>query len=348
MKEIADEVLAELQAGHDFALVRLVAEQGSTPRRAGAEMLVRRDGSIAGTIGGGLLEAAMMRKAGEAIAAKRSEVTSMGLRGTDVDSPDEMICGGAAQVLIAYVAPGDPVLAEVCAAVRAAAAAKRRAKLFTVLPVVVGEPVEFCLLADDDTLIGARFGEPASLRKAVGKINVHGSARLADGREVLVEALDAPSTAIICGAGHVGRALAPVVARAGWRTVVLDDREEFADPRLFPGAEVVLLKSFEGALTRVAVDEQCYVVIVTRGHTHDMTVLQQALGTPARYVGLMASRTKRKRIADTLREGGFNDEALARVHSPVGLQIGAETPAESRHQHRRRDDPGAGGQGRLA
>ena len=85
MKEIADEVLAELQAGHDFALVRLVAEQGSTPRRAGAEMLVRRDGSIAGTIGGGLLEAAMMGKAGEAIAAGRSEVTSMGLRGTDVE-----------------------------------------------------------------------------------------------------------------------------------------------------------------------------------------------------------------------------------------------------------------------
>jgi xanthine dehydrogenase accessory factor len=328
MKEIAAEVMTELQAGHDFALVRLVAEQGSTPRRAGAEMLVRRDGSIAGTIGGGLLEAAMMRKAGEALDAKRSEVTSMGLRGTDVASPDEMICGGAAQVLIAYVAPGDPVLAEVCVAVREAAAAKRRAKLFTVLPVVVGEPVEFCLLGDDDTLIGAQLGEPASLRKAVGKIAVHGSARLADGREVLVEALELPATAIICGAGHVGRALAPVAARAGWRTVVLDDREEFADPRLFPGTEVVLLSSFEGALSRVAVDEHSYVVIVTRGHTHDMIVLEQALRTPARYVGLMASRTKRKRIADSLREVGFNDEALARVHSPVGLQIGAETPAE--------------------
>lgn len=328
MKEITDEVLAELQAGHDFALVRLVAEQGSTPRRAGAEMLVRRDGSIAGTIGGGLLEATMMRQAGEVLESGRSEVTSMGLRGTDVGSADEMICGGAAQVLIAYVAPGDAVLAEVCAALREAASAKRRAWLFTVLPVVVGAPVEFCLLVGDDTLVGARPCESTTLRKAVGKIAVHGTTRLPDGREVLVEPLEPPCTAIICGAGHVGRALAPVTARAGWRTVVLDDREEFADPQLFPGAQVVLLSSFDGALSRLAVDEQSYVVIVTRGHTHDMNVLEQALRTPARYVGLMASRTKRKRIADGLLEAGFDEEALARVHSPVGLQIGAETPAE--------------------
>ena len=78
----------------------------------------------------------------------------------------------------------------------------------------------------------------------------------------------------------------------------------------------------------MAVDEQSYIVIVTRGHTHDMNVLEQALRTPARYVGLMASRTKRKRIADGLRDAGLGEADLARVHSPIGLAIGAETPAE--------------------
>ncbi len=327
MREIVDEVLSELRAERAFALVRLVADRGSTPRQAGAEMLVRADGSIAGTIGGGLLEAAMMGKAAEVIAAGRSELTGMRLRGADLDSPDEMVCGGDAEVLVAYVAAGDRALAEVCAALREAAAAKRRAWLFTLLRPGEGA-VEYCLLGDDDALVGAQTCEPAALRKAVGKIAVHGTTKLPDGREVFVEALDPPATAIICGAGHVGHAVAPVAARAGWRVVVLDDREEFANPARFPGAEVVLLRSFDDALSRVAVDEHSYVVIVTRGHTHDMTVLEQALRTPARYVGLMASRTKRQRIADGLRAAGLDGADLDRVHSPIGLSIGAETPAE--------------------
>jgi xanthine dehydrogenase accessory factor len=239
-----------------------------------------------------------------------------------------MICGGSADVLIAYVPAGDPVLTEVCTALREAAAGQRRAWLFTVLPAGAGGAVEHCLLRDDDTIVGVRPCEPARLRTAVGKIAVHGTTKLPDGREVLVETLDPPVTIIICGAGHVGRALAPVAALAGWRTVVLDDREEFANPQRFPGAQIVLLSSFDGALSRVAVDDQSYIVIVTRGHTHDMNVLEQALRTPARYVGLMASRTKRKRITDHLREAGFGDDDLARVHSPIGLAIGAETPAE--------------------
>ena len=327
MREIVDEVLSELRTGRAFALVRLVAERGSTPRQAGAEMLVRADGSIAGTIGGGLLEANMMGRAVEVIATGRSELTSMRLRGADLDSPDEMVCGGDADVLVTSVAPGDGELAQVCMALREAAAAKRRAWLFTLLRPDEGT-VEFCLLDEDDAIAGAQTCAPADLRRAVGKIAVHGTTSLPDGRSVLVEALDPPVTAIICGAGHVGCAVAPVAARAGWRVVVLDDREEFADPARFPGAQVVLLRSFDDALSRVAVDDHSYVVIVTRGHTHDMTVLEQALRTPAPYVGLMSSRTKGRKIAEALRAKGFGGDDIARVHLPIGLPIGAETPAE--------------------
>ena len=158
-------------------LVRLVAEQGSTPRRAGAEMLVRRDGSIAGTIGGGLLEAAMMRKAAEAFERQRSEVTSMGLRGIDVDSPDEMICGGAAKVLIAYVAPGDPVLAEVCVAARAAAAASAAPSCSPRCRSAVRRARRVLPAGRRRRLSARGSASPRTLRKAVGKIAVHGSAR---------------------------------------------------------------------------------------------------------------------------------------------------------------------------
>ena len=332
MKEILDETLRLLEGGQDFALVKLAADRGSTPRAAGAEMLVRRDGSIAGTIGGGLLELTMMKAARQVLEERRSRVTDMGLTGTDVESEEKMICGGAAEVLITYVPPGDPVLLEVCRAARAALAAQRRAWLFTILPAGEGDAdegvaVEYCLLGDDDCVAGARPCGPGALRTTVGKIAVHGSSKLPDGRTVLVEPLEPAATVVICGGGHVGQALAPVALNAGFRVVVIDDREEFANPQRFPGATVVLAP-IEGALARAGVAEHSYVVIVTRGHVHDMDVLGQALRTPARYIGLMASRGKRARIWSALKDAGSSEEDLARVHSPIGLEIGAETPAE--------------------
>ena len=332
MREILDETLQLLESGQDFALVKLAADRGSTPRAAGAEMLVRRDGSIAGTIGGGLLELTMMTAARAALEERRSRVTDMGLTGTDVSSEDKMICGGSAEVLVTYVPPGDPALLEVCRAFRAAQAAQRRAWLFTILPAgesdaAEGVAVQYCLLGDDDSVAGAHPCEPGDLRATVGKIAVHGSTKLPDGRAVLVEPLEPAATVIICGGGHVGQALAPVALAAGFRVVVIDDREEFANPQRFPGATVVLAP-FAGALARAGAMEHTYVVIVTRGHVHDIDVLEQALRTPARYVGLMASRGKRARIWSALQEAGFGDDDLARVHSPIGLEIGAETPAE--------------------
>ena len=327
MKEILDEVLALLDSGEDFALVKLIGDRGSTPRAAGAEMLVRRDGSIAGTIGGGLLELTMMREAAGVLETRRTRVVDLRLAGTDLKTEEEMVCGGSAEVLITYVPPGDAELREVVAAVKATRAARRRAWMFTVQPPEDGGDVEFCLLGDDGELVGARPSEPKVLRTAVGKIAVHGSTTLPDGRGVLVEQVEVPAKAVICGGGHVARAVAPAALAAEFAVTVLDDREEFADPRRFPGAKVVL-GAFDGALERLSIDASSYVVIVTRGHVHDMDVLVQALRTPARYVGVMASRSKRARMVAALREAGLGEDALARVHSPIGLDIGAETPAE--------------------
>ena len=180
-----------------------------------------------------------------------------------------------------------------------------------------------------------RAARPKALRTAVGKIAVHGFTRLPDGHDAVVEQVQAPAAAIICGGGHVARAVAPAALAAEFAVTVLDDREEFADPRRFPGAKVVL-GSFDGALERLGLDDASYVVIVTRGHTHDIDVLAQALRTPARYIGLMASRSKRARIVEALREAGLGEDTLARVHSPIGLDIGAEIPPSWRSASSRR------------
>jgi xanthine dehydrogenase accessory factor len=136
-------------------------------------------------------------------------------------------------------------------------------------------------------------------------------------------------TALIFGAGHVGRSLAPVLSSVEFRTVVLDDRQEFASRERFGSVdEIIHLDSFEEAFRGVTVDERSYIIIVTRGHLHDRTVLTQALRTKAAYIGLIGSRTKRDLTFRALLDEGFAKEDLERIHSPIGLSIRAETPAE--------------------
>jgi xanthine dehydrogenase accessory factor len=325
MYEILDETLKLLEAGRPFALVTLLADQGSTPRAAGAEMLVREDGSIAGSIGGGLLEHTLMQAAALALDERRSRRMSVDLNGADLRSSDKMVCGGSAEVLITFVPEGDAELLGVCSALRGARDAGRRSWYVTV-PALDASAVEHCVL-DDQGLAGAAVCDAAALRDLTAAAEPRGTAALTDGRAAVLERVDPPALAVVCGAGHVGTEVAPLLARLGFRVVVVDDREEFASPERFPDA-LVALRPFAGALAAVGVDERAFVVIVTRGHVHDMDVLEQALRLGARYVGLMASRSKRARMQAALREAGLHDEAVARIHSPIGLSIGAETPAE--------------------
>ncbi len=340
MQEILDDVIAELEAGRPFALVTLVADLGSTPRAAGAEMLVREDGSIAGTIGGGLLEHTMTRAAERALAERSSRRERLDLDGTDLGSADQMVCGGAAEVLVAYVPPGDAELTAACGLLRAARGAGRRGWLVTA-PAATADGaaaaaaaraastgrVEHCALTESGEMAGAPVCGAAELRRLTAAAALHGTATLPGGRVAIVERVEPPAPAVVCGAGHVGQALAPLLAGLGFRVVVIDDRAEFASRERFPHAEL-LVRPFEGALEAAGVDDRAYVVIVTRGHVHDLDVLGQALRLGARYVGLMGSRSKGARMLAALREAGVSDEAIARVHTPIGLAIGAETPAE--------------------
>ena len=326
MYEILDETLKLLHAGHPFALLTLLADRGSTPRAAGAEMLMREDGSIAGSIGGGLLEHTMMQAAAAALVERRSRRMSADLSGADLRSAEKMVCGGSAEVLITFVPEGDGELLAACAALREARDAGRRAWFVTV-PAGDAASVEHCVLDEDGCLTGASVCEATALRGLTAAAELHGTATLPGGRTAVLERVDPPALAVVCGAGHVGTEVAPLLARLGFRVVVVDDRDEFASPERFPEARVAVLP-FTGALAAVGVDERAFVVIVTRGHVHDMDVLEQALRLRARYIGLMASRSKRARMDAALREAGYNERAIARIHSPIGLAIGAETPAE--------------------
>ncbi len=144
---------------------------------------------------------------------------------------------------------------------------------------------------------------------------------------MFVESLVSPGVVYLIGAGHVALATAHLASFAGFDVVVMDDRSEYANQDRFPAAQKVLvLPSFDGCLRDLSSND--YVVIVTRGHIYDRDVLAQALRTKAGYIGMIGSRKKRNVIYDSLREDGFSDLDLKRVHSPIGLSIGAETPNE--------------------
>ena len=130
------------------------------------------------------------------------------------------------------------------------------------------------------------------------------------------------------GGGHVSRALVPVIASVGFRPVVYDDRSEFADPALFPQAVGAIHGSFEELSKHITVTADDYVVIMTRGHQADYEVLTQVLRSGAKYIGCIGSRRKLALCREKLLENGFTAEEYARVHAPIGLAIGAETPEE--------------------
>lgn len=151
-------------------------------------------------------------------------------------------------------------------------------------------------------------------------------------RRVLVSPADIPlveaGRVFIFGGGHVAQALVPALAAVDFRCAVLEDRADFCLRELFPGAEEVRHIDMARALEEVPITSEDYVVIMTRGHRDDLLLQEQVLRTPARYIGVIGSRRKKAALFAQLRERGFTDADLERITTPIGLSIGAETPAE--------------------
>ena len=148
------------------------------------------------------------------------------------------------------------------------------------------------------------------------------------GRTYYCETLVRAGRVFIFGGGHVAQALVPALTAVDFRCVVLEDRAEFCKPELFPGVEETRLIDNERVLNFVDITENDYVAVMTRGHSFDQSIQAQILKTPARYIGVIGSRKKTAKVFANLRELGFTDADFSRITTPIGLDIGAETPAE--------------------
>lgn len=320
MKELFEALRSALDRGEGAVLCTIVASSGSAPRGAGAKMAVFADGGSRGTIGGGAVEA---RSQGYALDLLRSGGESL-VHAFDL-TPNEvqdigMICGG--KVTVAFQVLRAAALPAVEAVLETLDRPEEDAWLIT--------PVEEGLaggLGLYDGAHGPRFAVPLSPEALRPLLRSRGVLRK-EAPACYVEPLVQAGVVYLFGGGHVGRELCPVLAHVGFRVVLFDDRPQAALPQRFPQASRVILGDYRRIFDHITVTDRDYVVIMTPGHQSDFEVLSQVLTTPASYVGCIGSRRKAAAARERLAGLGFSPAELDRVHSPIGLPIGGETPAE--------------------
>jgi len=146
--------------------------------------------------------------------------------------------------------------------------------------------------------------------------------------DVFIDVIAPQRTLLLIGAGHVAVPLAELAPLLGFRTVVFDDRAEYANRDRFPQAEEILVEDFAAGLSALDITPSTWIVIASRSHESDAAALRAVVESPAAYIGLLGSRRKVSLIFKALREAGVGEEQLTRVYAPVGLDLGAETPEE--------------------
>ena len=311
MYSLLSRLLHEMEERRPAVLVSIAAENGSAPRGVGSQMLVNETGRISGTIGGGRLEKRSEETALALIAERRSLMKHFGLDLSGGPDSLGMACGGDVTVLFQFIPWDDGAWWELACAATEALRENRPGWL--VLRTDGGTPA--LLDGTGAAVLGtAPAGAPPVRAALLG--------------DRLCLPLPVGARVVIFGAGHIARALAPLLRTINFRPVVFDDRPEYADPAAFPEAEAVICGDFRNIQASIDVTPEDYVVIMTSGHLHDLEAEEQMLRRKTAYVGVIGSRSKIAYVSQRLREAGISEDAIASVHTPIGTPIRAVTPEE--------------------
>ncbi len=240
MLEIYQELVNITSTGERAVLATIIYSHGSTPRKAGAKMLIKEDGTIIGTIGGGGTEHKIRQKVVEVMKSGQPQIVHFDLSGKE--EALQMLCGGQMDVFL------EPILS--------------------------------------------------------------------------------PETIYLFGAGHTSQSTAAIGKRLGFRVTVIDPRPEYNNSARFPDADSLIVEEYESAFSKLNVDEDSYIIIYTTGHVVDEQCLHFAVGTKARYIGMIGSKKKAKEVKERLLQKGISQQQLDRVYAPIGIKIEAETPEE--------------------
>jgi xanthine dehydrogenase accessory factor len=328
MRKIIEALEQSLRAGQPVAYTALVETRGSTPQKAGAAMLVFADGSQAGTLGGGCVEAEVKRRALRLLDAGETELITFQLD-DNYGWDDGLICGGRMKMLVDPVRPGQDLsyFASLSALLQAGTACT---EAIVIEPEKAGgaEAGDRFLLDATGQVVATRAKSelPSGVSEHLRPIEKRPRPYVEQGVSYLP--FLRRCRLLIVGAGHVGQKVAQLASEVDFDVWVVDDREEYCNPARFPAAQRRIVGPVDTSLSGLEIDHNTYCLIVTRGHNHDEEALYHLAETKAAYVGMIGSHRKIRLIFDDLVAEGISREALMKVHAPLGFDIGSQTVPE--------------------
>lgn len=311
----------ELLAGRDITMVSVTSSSGSTPRGAGARMIVGEKGRLYGTIGGGAVEFLCQNKGQEVLKTKKSFNEVYMLRQNQVQDLG-MICGGDVACFFQYISSEDENIKEIVKAV--VEGFEKDEDIWLVNDITEDARFSMGVIYGNGTVVGMDCPD-----QIINYLDAGTRKCKIEERTYFVEKINHNSKVYVFGGGHVAQQLVPTLSRIGFNCIVLEDREEFAKAELFSGVVSTKIVDMENLYEFCKeVTKNDYICIMTRGHKDDYIIQRQVLKTPARYIGVIGSRRKTAGVMEKLRNDGYNDEDLARITAPIGIPLDAETPAE--------------------
>jgi xanthine dehydrogenase accessory factor len=294
MREVLDELNEWTRDGEEIAIATVIETWGSSPRPLGSKMLVTRSGKMAGSVSNGCIEGAVFEEAQKVLKSGTPKVAAFGVS-DDVAFEVGLACGGHIEV---FVQPLGRV---------------------------------------HQQLVGMlNRNEPATLRTDLA----NGETELVEGTppgsevarrdgDMFVEPFRRPAHLVIIGAIHIAIPLHRLAKLMGYRVTVIDARAKFATKERFPEADELIVAWPDEAMAKLAIDNSTYVVILTHDPKFDLPALRSVLTKDAGYIGAIGSRKTNQNRFDALRKEGFTEEQLARVHGPIGLDLGGRGAEET-------------------
>jgi xanthine dehydrogenase accessory factor len=336
MENIYSEIIKALEKKEKLALATLITRVGSAPRAVGAKYLIRGDGSSTGSIGGGCVEAEVWQEAQKVMERGMGRILHFDLTSEQL-AEGGLICGGNINIFLEPLREELLTIYQETARIRQKGGSAILATLVSVDGTFFKGENSKVLMKPSGEKVGSLLGGAELENKILGEsgvllkekkpkvliLNSEGGKM-----EVLLEPIFSEPTVYIFGAGHVSEQVATLSKRVHFKVVVIDDRQMFANRQRFPEADEVIVSEFEKCFNQLNIEDTSYIVIATRGHLYDGSVLEQAVKTKARYIGMIGSRKKIRTLYQNLMEKGISKETLDRVNAPIGIDINSETPEE--------------------
>jgi len=315
-----------LKKGKSAVLIRIIRREGSAPRGVGSGCMVDADGTLFGTIGGGLLEYRAMKKAKILLEKRLTSLDTVKMTAKEI-AEEGMICGGEVELFFEPILPEDDIV-EFFKTIYELLRSGGSGTLITLIRD------EADALASDNRMLvkndGSMIGTLPLVELSEHPVRPHLLEEKETGRTLFLEPVVQNPELLLFGGGHISTCVSPLAKTIGFQVSVFDDLRKFANRERFPEADEIYDMPYRDAFAKIAITESSYIVIVSRGHAGDKNILELALKSPVSpaYIGMIGSIRKRDTIFKALMDSGTSRQQLTGVHSPIGLNIGAQTPEE--------------------